>query len=145
MDQQHHEREERWQAIRLGTETTPHSHWVIARLNEIQHLGALDRKHGIGHVYEGPVGTGAAAERMHAQISEHRGDVAMTFWPRDGRARRLLVTARGEAFVEAWTKEGPTAIRHNGKYLTAFRKIAPIRVTNSAVTNLRVTNTQEVK
>ena len=131
MEQQRMAQEERWYALRLGTATTEHSHWALARMNEIAHCGTQDRKGGCGYLYHGPVGTGKDCEMMHAQVFEHRGDIVLTFWPSDGRARRLLVTQRGTAFVEVWTKAGPSAIAHTGKYLQAFFSLVQVRVTNT--------------
>ena len=137
MEQQRMRQEERWQALRLGTATTEHSHWALARMNEIAHCGTLDKKGGCGYLYHGPVGTGKECEMMHAQVFEHRGDIVLTFWPSDGRARRLLVTARLAAFVEVWTKAGPSAIAHSGKYLRAFFSLVQVRVTNAPAAGLQ--------
>lgn len=126
MEQRTYLQEERWRAVRAGTETTPGSHWVIARLNEIQHLGRIDRKGGVYHTYQGPVGAGAAREEMTAQVTEYDGDLCISFWTRDGRCRRLLVTARGQV----WIAIGLQAIVHSGKYLRAWNAIARVRVTH---------------
>lgn len=132
MDQQHSERAERWQAIQAGTETTPATHPILARLNEIQYLGQIDKRGGVHYTYEGVVGTGAQAERMFAQVTEWQGDVCVCFWGAgNDRFRRLLVTERGDV----WIAIGLRAIRHTGKYLAAWRKIAQVRVTHAMEVN----------
>lgn len=128
MDRERRELAARWEAIRLGTLTTAGTHWAVARINEVQDRGALDELGGVGHIYRGTVGEGAAAVEMWAQVVQLGGDVAVTFWPRDGRARRLLVTARGEAYIEVWTTQGAKGIAHSGKFVRAWNRLAGVRV-----------------